>query len=64
MIHEGFVNHPGLMANDQFPMANGGTRTRRAVSAFPGGPPPPLAMRGWDLVIPRLFAMAFANNPS
>jgi hypothetical protein len=43
------------MANDQFPITNGGTRTRRAVSGFPGRPPSSLAIGDWDLVIPAII---------
>jgi hypothetical protein len=49
MIHEGFVNHSDLMTNDQFPMTNGGTRTRRAVSGLL------LAIADWALVIPAVI---------
>jgi ADP-ribose diphosphatase len=38
------------MANDQFPITNGSTHTRRAVGECPGGLP--LGIGDWDLAIP------------
>jgi len=48
----------GLMTNDQ--TAEGHTNRHRGPSATPHAP---LAIRHWDLVIPAVLAMLFANNP-
>jgi len=53
MIHEGFVNHPDLMANDQCPMV---VRPHGALSSdSKAGRRLDWSIGDWDLVIPAMI---------